>query len=299
MVTLIDGSQAKWGIKPKMRAMQSQPTVSRSLLHHIQRDQIKVRPNVERLDKDTVYFDDGESTKADMLIACTGYRIDLPYLHADLKAGIKEGENDVFLYKNVFSPTVGPSLAFIGFVQPASGGVLPMSEIQARWLCAIVNRKVTLPPVQHMVADIHREQHATRQRYFKSARHTIQRDPILYCGQIAQMLGTQPRLWRHPTLALRLLLGSGGTFQWRLDGPGKWDGAAEAIRDVPLPGLTTYGLAVILLLLVSLPITLPVAVIMALLLYVVQAIQGNYTGASGQVEDLSGGDKVKVAKKKM
>lgn len=28
------------------------------------------------------------------------------------------------LYKNVFQPEIGPSLSFIGFVQPTSGGLL-------------------------------------------------------------------------------------------------------------------------------------------------------------------------------
>ena len=33
-------------------------------------------------------------------------------------------------------PKLGPSLAFIGFVQPASGGILSMSETQACALCS-------------------------------------------------------------------------------------------------------------------------------------------------------------------
>ena len=47
------------------------------------------------------------------------------------------------MYENVFVPSVGPSLAFIGFVQPASGGVLSMSEVQARWFSAICAGKVS------------------------------------------------------------------------------------------------------------------------------------------------------------
>ena len=63
---------------------------------------------------------------------CTGYHISLPFLSRELKSAIVEN-NTLKLYKNVFSPSLGPSIAFIGFVQPASGGVITMSETQARW----------------------------------------------------------------------------------------------------------------------------------------------------------------------
>ena len=62
--------------------------------------------------------------------------------------------NNVDLYKTVFSPDIGPSLAFIGFVQPASGGLLPVSEMQARWfleLCCAMEgdaSKCQVPNVQ-------------------------------------------------------------------------------------------------------------------------------------------------------
>ncbi|KAH3779968.1 hypothetical protein DPMN_157777 [Dreissena polymorpha] len=73
-----------------MRGLQSQPTASPTLIHHIQRHDIKIVPNIQ-VQQHTI--------------------------------------KSVFqLFKNVFSPDVGGSLAFIGFVQPASGGVLTMSE---------------------------------------------------------------------------------------------------------------------------------------------------------------------------
>jgi len=61
------------------------------------------------------------------------------------------------LYKNVFSPDIGSGLAFIGFVQPASGGVLTMSEIQARWFAEVCKGHVTLPSKQVMETSIAEE----------------------------------------------------------------------------------------------------------------------------------------------
>lgn len=61
------------------------------------------------------------------------------------------------LYKNVFSPEIGGSLAFIGFVQPASGGVLTMSEIQARWFAEVCKGRLKLPSKQVMETTIAEE----------------------------------------------------------------------------------------------------------------------------------------------
>jgi dimethylaniline monooxygenase (N-oxide forming) len=81
----------------------------------------------------TVVFSDGTRGDYDVIVLCTGYRVDLPFLEPAVKElFVDEDSNSVRLYKNVFCPQIGPSLAFIGFLQPTSGGLLTMSEIQAR-----------------------------------------------------------------------------------------------------------------------------------------------------------------------
>ena len=66
------------------------------------------------------------------------------------------------LYKNVFSPFADSSLAFIGFVQPASGGVLSMSEIQARWWAELCRGNVHLPSADAMLHNIAMEKVCNR-----------------------------------------------------------------------------------------------------------------------------------------
>lgn len=61
------------------------------------------------------------------------------------------------MYKNVFSPNLGSNLAFIGFVQPATGGVLTMSETQARWFSQVCLGNVRLPPKHEMEQAIRTE----------------------------------------------------------------------------------------------------------------------------------------------
>ncbi|CAG2238884.1 FMO [Mytilus edulis] len=113
VIKVVSGDPKRWGLNPKMRALQTQPTVSPTLLHHIQRKNIVVVPNIQRIENK---------------------KIDLPFLSDDVKQTVlDDNNNNLKLFKNVFNPDIGQSLAFIGFVQPASGGILTMSETQARW----------------------------------------------------------------------------------------------------------------------------------------------------------------------
>eukprot|EP00058_Branchiostoma_floridae_P007408 XP_002592896.1 hypothetical protein BRAFLDRAFT_65482 [Branchiostoma floridae] len=252
VVSLIHGSPYKWGLNPKMRALQTQPTVSPTLIHNIQRNNIAIKPNITRFEGSTVHFTDGSSEVVDHVVMCTGFRVSLPFLPDEVKEKVlEEGSNSIKLYKNVFSPAVGHSMAFIGFVQPASGGILSMSETQARWFAELCLNHVKLPSRAAMEAEIKADQEETSKRYFASARHTIQKDPLLYNDSIAAQFGAKPQLWRHPRLAWRLLLGSCGSAQWRLQGPGKWERAAEVVRSVPVTEFLLYSaiLVVVLLLL--------------------------------------------------
>ena len=144
--------------------------------------------------------------------------------------------NEIKLFKNVFStqPDVGSTLAFIGFVQPASGGIITMSETQARWFVQVCKGKCRLPSQPSMEATIASEQAYVARRYAASKRHTIQRDPLTYNDDLAARFGAKPSFWQHPLLAFRLLFSSSGAAQWRLQGPGRWAGAARQVRKVPI-----------------------------------------------------------------
>lgn len=70
-------------------------------------------------------------------------------------------------------------------------------------------------------------------RYVASRRHTIQVDYIPYMDELACQLGVKPNLpllfLTDPPLALEVLLGPCTPYQYRLRGPGAWQGARAAI----------------------------------------------------------------------
>lgn len=232
-----------------MGALQTQPTVSPTLIHHIQRKNISIKPNIAKLDGEYVTFTDGSKVEADAIVCATGYHIDIPYIDDNIKQlVVEEGTNNINLFKSVFSPDIGPSLAFIGFIQPASGGLLPVSEIQARWFSSLCKGDVQLPSKEAMHQDIQQSKKYSQSRYHPSARHTIQEDPILYIDKVASYIGARPQFWRYPTLVWRLFVGTCGAAQWRLQGPHKWSKAKETVKRVPItPMMNCFGILMILL----------------------------------------------------
>ncbi|XP_033637688.1 dimethylaniline monooxygenase [N-oxide-forming] 5-like isoform X2 [Asterias rubens] len=185
LISLSFGKPERYNLNPKMRALQTQPTVSPTLIHHIQRGHIKVKPNISKVEEKMVSFSDGTSAEIDHIILCTGYHISMPYLADNVRAKVLDESTNVI-------------------------------------------------------------KEEVRKRYTASARHTIQRDPITYNDDIAEMFGAKPQLWKHPRLMWRLLVGSCGAAQWRLNGPGKWDKAPDVVRSVPVTGLMHYGALTIL-----------------------------------------------------
>eukprot|EP00732_Lithocolla_globosa_P003313 Lithocolla_globosa_v1_NODE_2601_length_1938_cov_11.432820.p1 type:complete len:515 gc:universal NODE_2601_length_1938_cov_11.432820:338-1882(+) len=252
LLTMLQGPPSQYKLNPKQGPLQTQPTVSPTLLTCIQRKHVQVCSNISKMEDKTVYFEDGtQADDVDVVILCTGFHIDLPFLSPKLKEdiGLCDNSNDLPLYMNCFSPAIGSSLAFIGFLQPASGGLLPMSEIQARWLAQLHKNKLQLPSPEKMKSKILSDGKAVSSRYSKSSRHTIQRDPILYVDEVAALFGAKPQLWRHPRLIWQLLAGCSGCYQYRLQGPGRWAEAERWVRKSPPTPLTkaAYLLLVILI----------------------------------------------------
>eukprot|EP00002_Diphylleia_rotans_P023753 TRINITY_DN4674_c0_g2_i1.p1 TRINITY_DN4674_c0_g2~~TRINITY_DN4674_c0_g2_i1.p1 ORF type:complete len:523 (-),score=99.94 TRINITY_DN4674_c0_g2_i1:186-1754(-) len=235
IVRLIQGDMHKLGFNPSMGILATQPTVSSTLVHHVQRGTIQIRPNISRFEENEVIFSDGTRQEVDFVLLCTGYRIDLPFIPEETrKLFLDPSTNSIRLYKNAFCPDLGHSIGFIGFIQPSSGGVLSVSEIQSRWFVELMKKKVSLPSKTEMDAEIERDNEKTFSRFKKSLRHTIQTDPLLYCDEISAKIGSYPSLWKCPTMALRFIFGLAVPAQYRLFGPGAKREAWAIVNKAPI-----------------------------------------------------------------
>lgn len=138
------------------------------------------------------------------------------------------------LYKQVFHSEIGNSLGFIGFAQPSSGGLLTISEIQARWFVHLLRNDVALPPTIQMNETIEKDFQHSMKRFYTSSRHTIQQDPILYNDEVTEHFGAKPNFYQNMLIAWRLLLSSCGPAQWRLNGPDAIPEAVDLVKKVPV-----------------------------------------------------------------
>ncbi|XP_004706910.1 flavin-containing monooxygenase 5-like [Echinops telfairi] len=223
-------NHAHYGLQPQHRALSQQPTISDDLPNHIISGKVQVKPNVKEFTETDAVFDDGtREEKIDVVIFATGYTFSFPFLDGLIEVT----NNEVSLYKLMFPPDLEkPTLAVIGLIQPL-GIVLPIAELQARWATRVFKGLSKLPAVKNMLAEIDQRKRTMEKQYVKTPRHTIQVDYIKYMDEIATLVGVKPNLLSlflsDPKLAMEVFFGPCTPYQYRLRGPGKWDGARRAI----------------------------------------------------------------------
>ena len=177
-----NGHPADFGLPvPDHKLGEAHPTVSSDLLGRIGHGRITVKPNIERLEGDSVRFADGSVEPIDRIVYCTGYKISFPFLDHDLLD--PSGDNRIELYRRVVHPDL-PGLYFIGLVQPLYA-IMPIAERQSEWIADVLQGDVALPDRATMGAEIRSEDEAMRRRYVASKRHTIQVDGPPYMRQLA------------------------------------------------------------------------------------------------------------------
>ncbi|XP_025069385.1 dimethylaniline monooxygenase [N-oxide-forming] 5-like isoform X3 [Alligator sinensis] len=223
-------SHSHYGLQPTHRILNQHPTVNDDLPNRIISGKVLVKPNVSEFTETAAIFEDGtKEDNIDAVVFATGYSFSFPFL----ESCVEVVNNQISLYKFVFPPHLEkPTLAFIGLVQPL-GAIMPISELQCRWATRVFKGLNSLPSMSDMMADITQKKEEMAKRYVKSPRHTIQVDFVQYMDEIASLTGVKPNVLSlfltDPKLAMEVFFGPCTPYQYRLSGPGKWDGARRAI----------------------------------------------------------------------
>jgi dimethylaniline monooxygenase (N-oxide forming) len=178
------GKQQNYGVPVPDRPLLSEhPTISQDLLNKAGHGKIKIKPNIKKLNGKTVLFEDGTEESFDVLIYCTGYQMTFPFFDKDF---LDPKDNDVQLYHKVVHPE-HKNLFFLGLIQPL-GAIMPLSEVQAKWVASILTGKSKLPSEEKMRKTISEDRNEMRKRYKNSARHTVQVDFYPYKRLIEQAI---------------------------------------------------------------------------------------------------------------
>lgn len=181
------GNQEDFGVpKPKRPLLKEHPTLSQDLLNLSGRGLINYKPNIQRFDKKTVWFDDGSFEDYDIIIYATGYKITFPFLKNEMFSNISE-KNDIRLYNKIIHPDY-KGLYFLALIQPL-GAIMPLAEVQGKYIAKIISGKKSLPSVEQMLKSIEKDKAEMIRRYGDSPRHTIQVDFHNYKNLILRAMG--------------------------------------------------------------------------------------------------------------
>jgi cation diffusion facilitator CzcD-associated flavoprotein CzcO len=113
------GDPVRFGFpKPDYKMYESHPIVNSLILHHIGHGDVKVRPDVARLDGHTVHFKDGSQADYDLVMTATGYKLHYPFIDDTL---LNWQGMSPQLYLNIFAPRF-ERLAVLGMVEAAGLG---------------------------------------------------------------------------------------------------------------------------------------------------------------------------------
>ncbi|XP_061177253.1 dimethylaniline monooxygenase [N-oxide-forming] 2-like [Saccostrea echinata] len=225
----------KYGLSPNQRYNGGTVSITDDLPNRIIYGKITMKTGVERFTENGAIFIDGTELKdIDVIVLATGYKYSYDFLEEGV---VKLHDAFPYLYDLVWPVDLQPAtLAVIGLVQPV-GPVPPTVEMQARWATRVFSEKCQLPSVATRVAEVDQKYVLSKRRFgIESSRYTIIVHYIPYMDKIAGCIGCKPPLWRlfFSDNALWRKIYFWGTTppQWRLHGPGKWEGAQDAILRV-------------------------------------------------------------------
>jgi dimethylaniline monooxygenase (N-oxide forming) len=154
------------------------------LIGHFIWNRISAKPGIESVNGGEVRFVDGSSRRFDVVIAATGYEVDLPLLSPTLSP-VRDRWLDLF--HRVVRPGV-PGLYFVGFFNVSGGGNIRMMDDQAEGVAALEAREVGLPPPEEMMRRILRERSNIARLYPDSPRCGLELDPREYRAALAKEL---------------------------------------------------------------------------------------------------------------
>ncbi len=156
----------------------------------------------------------------DIVVFSTGYTNHVDFMPKELQSC-----NPRDMFKHIFHPDWGNSLAWLGWARPGFGSQFPIMEMQARYCALVFNGDIKLPEPD----EIKKISNADMTVYIDQFEENAVRIPSLvdyhgYMDGLAHIIGCRPPLlkyfFRYPRLWLHLMYGPTQATQFRLQGPG-------------------------------------------------------------------------------
>jgi dimethylaniline monooxygenase (N-oxide forming) len=183
LVWLVHGDMAKLGFKPptELTHVTSNATVCTDIAYR----RIEVKHGIEAVDGKTLCFEDGTAEEFDVLIAATGYEIDLDFIPPEV---MTVENNELDLYLRIVPPD-WPGLFLQGFFNTDTA-LNMVFEHQARWVREILLDNASLPRPDVMRGAIAERKAWYASQYKHTPRHTIEEEHVRYMTDLKKSLKT-------------------------------------------------------------------------------------------------------------
>ncbi|XP_066453377.1 flavin-containing monooxygenase 3-like isoform X1 [Eleutherodactylus coqui] len=245
IITIMPPAVSRWIIKKIMNAqfdhklyniqpegsVWKEPLVNEELPSRILSGSIMIKPHVSRFTENSVHFADGSVVdNLDIVLLATGYDYSFPFLDESI---VKKDENKGSLCKKIIPLGIEkPTIAFIALVLPL-GPLMVVAELQSRWATRLFKGLHKLPDTEGIRKEMLKDEQL-RKKWFATAENNFRRtNYIAYMDDLSADIGVELNIWKlfltDPILAWKVIFGPCNPYQFRLTGPGKWDGAREAI----------------------------------------------------------------------
>jgi len=181
MTRMVHGNMEDYGFKPLTR--RAHPTTSATIMQDVAYNRVVVKQGIEKIDGKTIHFVDGTSEEFDVLLACTGYLIDLPFLSERLVPIV---DNNVELYKRIV-PVDWPGLYILGMIMTTTALNWSFEE-QSRWVREFILGNAVMPRREEMLGEIERKNSFIAKYYKESPRHHIEEEHMYYFMELRKSL---------------------------------------------------------------------------------------------------------------
>lgn len=232
--------------KSKAGAMSQFACKSARFVDAVLAGKASIKPEVTELTSNGVKFDDGTMADYDVIVLCTGFVGKVDHFVELLDDEPIPCMSHMF--KKMYIPQVGPSLAFIGYARPSIGSIPPIAELQTRLHALVLSGKRKLPELDAMrkVIDLDREQHGVN--FAQDGNRPTLVHWIHFMDQLAEMIGCRPdplQLLREPMVLWQVLTSAMCPVHYRFSGPGAnpklaRDTMGKLQRGMPLADLAIW-----------------------------------------------------------
>ncbi|XP_056460111.1 dimethylaniline monooxygenase [N-oxide-forming] 2-like isoform X1 [Gadus chalcogrammus] len=218
-----------YGLMPRKRFLDGGVLINDDLPGRILQGGLVMKTNLCGFTASGLVFEDGTVEEdIDAVVFCTGYRAVFPFLPVSLSDG---PGGELTLYKRVFPPSLEPpTLAIMGLFR-TKGPIMPIVEMQVRWALKVFTSSCHLATKERMLCVIDSERRIFMESNPQDA--ALQVEYIPYLDSMAQEIGVRPNILclflTDPKLGLKVFLGPCTPYQYRLTGPGRWNGARQAV----------------------------------------------------------------------